>query len=126
MKDNKKAIYSEKIIDLKIKKFEMELEKDKDIHKFLFAFIAGIATFLVTSGFVANSINDLIRSWVLHAVELQNIWTVIILLLVLFLPGIIAAFLTRGILEIFIKSRSELYTKKIDKINKLIREIKNY
>ncbi|HJX06200.1 MAG TPA: hypothetical protein VJ461_05805 [Candidatus Nanoarchaeia archaeon] len=115
----------EKIFELKLKKIELKLEKEKELHSLAVSILAGVLTFLVTTGFLANAFTNTITSVVKAIIEFNVIVALIMLILLIFgLPFLVGSLAYQGV-QMIMKSKEKLYDVRIQEIEKWISELRS-
>src|SRR3989344_3554991 len=114
----------EKIIDLQLKIIEMNLEKEKDLYNSSFSWATGIIIFLITSGFLTNTLKNVLEELVRNIISEPQWWDIIILYILIIIPPLLAGFGSKKLFDLFINSKKKIYEEKIKEINEVIYKLK--
>ena len=114
----------EKIIDLQLKIIEINLEKEKDLYNSSFSWATGIIIFLITSGFLTNTLKNILVELVKNIISKPQWWDIIILYILIIIPPLLAGFGSKKLFDLFINSKKKIYEEKIKEINEVIYKLK--
>ena len=113
----------EKLIDLELKKVDLKLKRDNEIHRLSFSILAFVLTFLVTSNFLLNLFQETIRSWVRAIMLLPGPLNFILIILMMTTLPVVAGVAAMIIMGGFLKSKEKLYEDRLKDIDTLINGI---
>lgn len=113
----------DRITELKLKIIEIKLERDKYLHKSLFSLVIAIITFAVTSGILANTFNENVKSAIIASFNFSIYLGLAVSVLIAIGLPIIAYLLSHQLLSFFLKTTQKVYDTRISEIEKMIKEL---
>jgi hypothetical protein len=114
---------SEKILELKIKLVELQIERDKDIHAMAVSVIVGVITFVITTEYLAKLFNDTLKKIAEWALSIHPLVAVILFLVLLIVLPLLAGYIANKAIQLVMKSKAKVYNDGIREINQLLEEL---
>ena len=116
----------DRIIDLKLKKIELKLEKKKDLFKTIISFIIGIVSFLYTVNYI-ETLNSYFTTGISTIIEglfkLPEPINIITILLLPFLMAYTTYRFSTNFMDSVLKGKEKMYKNAIEEVDFLLEDL---